>query len=130
MGQPESSSSSSSPSQGPPSSTREQQPSDSSWTVTITGSERHDGEGPYIWVVGAPDATTATAVAERHHQSIEEDDDTVVRGVEPGAPTAGYPWVYNDLRSIPYRTVVPTRRHRPADRPDAVPASAPIAACE
>ncbi|GAA1883995.1 hypothetical protein [Asanoa iriomotensis] len=81
------------------------------WTVTIAGSERHDGEGPYIWVVDAPDATSAAAVAEHHHQTSQEDTDTVVRSVEPGAPTADYPWAYNDLRGIPSRTVVLAPEH-------------------
>jgi len=78
------------------------------WTVTIAGSERHDGEGPYIWVVNAPDSTIAAAAAERHHQTTEEDTDTVVRSVEPGAPSADYPWAYNDLRGIPSKTIVLT----------------------
>jgi hypothetical protein len=78
------------------------------WTVTIAGSERHDGEGPYIWVVNAPDSTIAAATAERHHQTTQEDTDTVVRCVEPGAPAAGYPWAYNDLRGIPSKTIVLT----------------------
>jgi hypothetical protein len=78
------------------------------WTVTIAGSERHDGEGPYIWVVNAPDSTIAAATAERHHQTSQEDTDTVVRSVELGAPSADYPWAYNDLRGIPSKTIVLT----------------------
>jgi hypothetical protein len=78
------------------------------WTVTIAGTERHDGEGPYIWIVNAPDSTIAAATAERHHQTSQEDTDTVVRSVEPGAPTADYPWAYNDLRGIPSKTIVLT----------------------
>lgn len=78
------------------------------WTVTIAGSERHDGEGPYIWVVNAPDSTIAAATAERHHQTSQEDTDTVVRFVEPGAPSAEYPWAYTDLRAIPSKTIVLT----------------------
>jgi hypothetical protein len=78
------------------------------WTVTIAGSERHDGDGPYIWVVSAPDSTVAAATAERHHQSSQEDTDTIVRCVEPGAPTADYPFAYNDLRGIPSQTIVLT----------------------
>lgn len=78
------------------------------WTVTIAGSERHDGESPYLWVVNAANATIAAATAERHHRTNEEDTDTVVRYVDPGAPDASYPYAYNDLRGIPSRTLVLT----------------------
>jgi hypothetical protein len=78
------------------------------WTVTIAGSERRNGEGPYIWVVNAPDSTVAAATAERHRQATEDDADTVVCSVEPGAPTADYPWAYNDLRGIPSTTTMLT----------------------
>ena len=78
------------------------------WTVTIAGTERHDGEKPYTWVVNATDATIAAAIAERHHQTSQEDTDTVVLTVEPGAPAADYPFHHNDLRGIPSRTIVLT----------------------
>jgi hypothetical protein len=78
------------------------------WTVTIAGSERHDGEAPYTWVVTAANATIAAAIAERHHRINQEDTDTIVRYVDPGAPNANYPYAYNDLRGIPSRLVVLT----------------------
>jgi hypothetical protein len=73
------------------------------WTVTIAGSERYDGEAPYTWVVTAANATIAAAIAECHHRINEEDTDTIVRYVDPGAPNANYPYAYNDLRGIPSR---------------------------
>lgn len=78
------------------------------WTVTIAGTGRHEGEYPFYWVVGAPDANSAAVLAERHHRVSQEDTDTVVRAVEPGAPTADYPFAYEDLRGIPSRTIVLT----------------------
>ena len=78
------------------------------WTVTVAGTGRHEGEYPFYWVVNAPDANAAAALAERHHQISQEDTDTVVRSVEPGAPTADYPFAYEDLRGIPSRTIVLT----------------------
>jgi hypothetical protein len=81
------------------------------WTVTIAGAERHDGHGPYIWVVNAPDAAIAVGKAEQHHRTTEQDTDTVVRRVEPGAPGAEYGWAYNDLRGITAQTIVLTPRH-------------------
>ncbi len=86
-------------------------PAQGVWTVTIAGSERHDGHGPYIWIVNAPDANAAAAKAEHHHRTTEEDTDTVVRSVEPGAPGAGYGWAYNDLRGIASKTFVLTPQH-------------------
>lgn len=85
-------------------------PADGVWTVTIAGSERHDGHGPYIWVVNAPDAHTAATKAEQHHRTTEDDTDTVIRRVEPGAPGADYGWAYNDLRGIAAKTIVLTPR--------------------
>ena len=78
------------------------------WTVTIADSGRHAGGGISVWVVNAPDANIAAATAERQHQITQEDTDTVVRYVDPGAPTADYPWAYTDLRGIPSKTIVLT----------------------
>lgn len=86
-------------------------PTPGAWTVTIAGSERHDGHGPYIWVVNAPDATTAAVKAEHHHRTTEQDTDTMIRSVEPGAPGADYGWAYNDLRGIASKTIVLTPGH-------------------
>jgi hypothetical protein len=78
------------------------------WTVTIAGSERHVGGTPCVYVVDAPNATLAAAKAAHHHRTSEDDDDTIVRYLDPGAPTAGYPYTYQDLRGIPSQTVVLT----------------------
>src|SRR5688572_30580116 len=54
-------------------------PAHAVWTVTVAGAERHDGEGPYIWVLNASDANTAAVKAAHHHRTTEQDTDTVVR---------------------------------------------------
>jgi hypothetical protein len=70
------------------------------FTVTIAGSERHDGEEPYTWVLEADDFESAVEKALAHHKESQEDDDleTVWSQCFAGAPEnpCGYYW--NDLR--------------------------------
>lgn len=58
----------------------------SDWTVTLAGDERFDGEAPYTWVVEAPSAEAAVAIARRLFEEEEQDPDIVVIEVLPGEP--------------------------------------------
>jgi hypothetical protein len=70
------------------------------WTVTIAGSERHDGEAPYTYVVSAETQEQAWATALSTHIRREESVDCfIVPGKShEGVPAedCGYHW--NDLR--------------------------------
>ncbi|MBB5874592.1 hypothetical protein F4553_008026 [Allocatelliglobosispora scoriae] len=87
-------------------STHHLKPAANVWTVTVAGPERHDGEGPYIWVVNAPDADTAEAIAENIHRTTQDVTDIEVISTQSGAPSADYVWSYNDMRGIPAKTIV------------------------
>jgi hypothetical protein len=71
------------------------------WTVTIAGSERHDGEAPYTYVVSAESQQQAWSVALSTHIRREESVDCFIVPAESheGVPAedCGYGW--NDLRS-------------------------------
>jgi hypothetical protein len=67
------------------------------FTVTVAGSERHDGEKPYTYVVNAKDGETAGKQVLEHHKKENSDHDVLLVQVLPGAPVnAAYYW--NDLR--------------------------------
>jgi hypothetical protein len=70
------------------------------WTVTIAGSERHDGESPYTYVVSAESQQQAWAKALSTHIRREESVDCFIVPKESheGVPAedCGYHW--NDLR--------------------------------
>jgi hypothetical protein len=68
------------------------------WTVTVAGSERHDGEKPWTYCVSASSMDDAKSRVLAHHQQIQEDDDLLIVEDEcfPGAPPADvwYRWNY------------------------------------
>lgn len=67
------------------------------WTVTVEGRERHDGENPYTYVIGAADKVAAGEAVVAHHKAQNNDDDVNLLEVLPGVPeNARYHW--NDLR--------------------------------
>lgn len=70
------------------------------YTVTVAGSERHDGEAPYTYVLDAESKAEAYARAVAHH--IESNDDTDSHVVPEqsftGAPGENCGYAYNDLR--------------------------------
>lgn len=68
------------------------------FTVTVEGSERHDGEKPYTYVIDAVDGETAGKLVLELHMKENDDDDVNLLEVLPGVPVnAGYHW--NDLRT-------------------------------
>lgn len=70
------------------------------WTVTIAGSERHDGEAPYTYVVDSTTMDGATKLAIDNHSKGTGDNDIVLISVVAGAPHA-VDYEYNDLREKP-----------------------------
>ncbi|MFJ5532424.1 hypothetical protein [Streptomyces sp. NPDC093261] len=68
------------------------------YTVTIAGSERHDGEAPYTYVVNAPSGDAAWEYVARHHVEEEQDLDVERVSVELGVPGDGSGYHWNDLR--------------------------------
>lgn len=73
-----------------------------SFTVTIAGCERFDGEAPYTWVLEAPDVTAAIDAAMLYH-SVTQEEDVKDLELDPlgtfegePSPDCGYSW--NDLR--------------------------------
>ncbi|MBB6545696.1 hypothetical protein [Nonomuraea rubra] len=73
------------------------------FTVTVAGTERFDGEAPYTWVVQAPDMATAINEAVAYHaltqdQHLADLQIDPLRTFEgPPPPSCGYYW--NDLRA-------------------------------
>ncbi len=73
------------------------------FTVTIAGTERFDGEAPYTWVVEARDVASAMNKAMAYHAlsqdqrlcDLEIDPLRTFEGLPP--PDCGYYW--NDLRA-------------------------------
>lgn len=68
------------------------------FTVTIAGPERHDGEAPYTYVIEAVDLHAAVIMTQNHHQVEQEVTDTLVLEVFEGVPSANCGYVWNDLR--------------------------------
>ncbi|MFC8428576.1 hypothetical protein [Streptomyces sp. NPDC057253] len=70
------------------------------WTVTIAGSERHDGEAPYTYVVSAESREQAWAVALSTHIRREESVDCYIvpEKSREGAPAEDCAYHWNDLR--------------------------------
>jgi hypothetical protein len=71
------------------------------FTVTIAGHERHDGEAPFTYCMKARTQQEAIQTAIAHHSAEmdqDEIDDLIVIESEtyPGKPRGGYHW--NDLR--------------------------------
>ncbi|MFG1966243.1 hypothetical protein [Nonomuraea sp. NPDC049028] len=77
------------------------------FTVTIAGTERFDGEAPYTWVVEATDVTSAMNKALANHALLQEqrlcdleiDPLHTFEGLPP--ENCGYHW--NDLRPAALR---------------------------
>jgi len=71
------------------------------FTVTIAGSERHDGEKPYDYVIEAETAEAAAkAVTVEFAKQQWDANDIVVVGVKEGAPPPGYRYHWNDMRPV------------------------------
>lgn len=70
------------------------------FTVTVTGSERHDGEAPYVYVVTDHSMSLAWGQALAWHILNEEDIDSYVLADESfeGAPPEDFKGHWNDLR--------------------------------
>lgn len=68
------------------------------FTVTVAGSERHDGHKPYTYVVVAENYEDAAKKVTEHHRENNEDTDLVLVECFRGPPPirSGYAW--NDLR--------------------------------
>lgn len=66
--------------------------------VTIAGSERHDGEKPYTYVIRTDDSSEAVSFVIEHFKKETEQTDIKVVSVKAGVPAddCGYTW--NDLR--------------------------------
>ena len=69
------------------------------FTVTVAGSERHDGEKPYTYVLNCDNSQVAGDVVIAHHKSKNEDDDVILESVVPGEPPADCGYFWNDLRT-------------------------------
>ncbi|MFD7168626.1 hypothetical protein [Streptomyces violascens] len=68
------------------------------YTVTVAGRERYDGEKPYTYVIEDDQAINAVLRVMAHHRWENEDTDVIPISVfsgEPG-PNCGYFW--NELR--------------------------------
>ncbi|GAA2209697.1 hypothetical protein GCM10009850_051560 [Nonomuraea monospora] len=73
------------------------------FTVTVAGTERYDGEAPYTWVVEAPDVANAINKAMAYHahsqdqrlSDLQIDPLHTFEGLPP--VECGYHW--NDLRA-------------------------------
>lgn len=73
------------------------------FTVDVAGSERHDGERGYTYVVLAPSAEVAQKAVLAYFAAQEDDDDVIHERTVPGVPTTANepPNVWNDLRNDP-----------------------------
>ncbi|PRX53563.1 hypothetical protein B0I32_127152 [Nonomuraea fuscirosea] len=73
------------------------------FTVTVAGTERFDGEAPYTWVLAASDMADAISRATAYHALSQEErlcdlEIDYLRTFEGVPPTkCGYHW--NDLRA-------------------------------
>lgn len=77
------------------------------FTVTVAGSERHDGEAPYTYVLEAHSLVDAWAKALAHHMVEEGDIDAYVVADESfdGEPGPDDTYGWNDLRPVGYSLV-------------------------
>ncbi|MEU7830357.1 hypothetical protein [Nonomuraea sp. NPDC049129] len=71
------------------------------FTVTVSGSEREDGEAPYVWAVSAETPWQALCKAKEIHADSQEEEleNLVVEELLMGLPpeNCGYHW--NDMRT-------------------------------
>ncbi|MEU4232017.1 hypothetical protein AB0F17_47660 [Nonomuraea sp. NPDC026600] len=72
------------------------------FTVTIAGTERFDGEAPYTWVVEATDVTSAMNKALAHH-ALSQEQCLCDLEIDPlhtfeGLPPENCEYYWNDLR--------------------------------
>jgi hypothetical protein len=72
------------------------------FTVTIAGTERFDGEAPYTWVVEALDVMTAMNKALAYH-ALSQDQRLCDLEIDPlhtfeGPPPENCAYYWNDLR--------------------------------
>ncbi|MGN9847214.1 hypothetical protein ACTMTI_54955 [Nonomuraea sp. H19] len=73
------------------------------FTVTIAGTERFDGEAPYTWVVEAPDVMSAMNKALAYH-ALSQEQRLCDLEIDPlytfeGLPPENSDYRWNDLRS-------------------------------
>lgn len=69
-----------------------------SYTVTIAGPERHDGESPYVYALHARSLLEAYWIGLGFFQEEYETTDVVVEGVSLGVPGDNCGFFWNDLR--------------------------------
>ncbi|KAB8191504.1 hypothetical protein FH608_030060 [Nonomuraea phyllanthi] len=74
------------------------------FTVTIAGPERHDGEAPYTWVVEATDMASAMNKALAYHALSQDqrlwDLEIVPLHTFEGPPPENCGYYWNDLRLL------------------------------
>ncbi|SFI81184.1 hypothetical protein SAMN05216275_10554 [Streptosporangium canum] len=70
------------------------------YTVTISGREREDGEKPYTWVVDAesPQAAESKALEIHAYSQDEAFEDLEVEEIFQGPPGANCGYFWNDMR--------------------------------
>jgi len=68
------------------------------FTVTIAGSERHEGHKPYSYVVNAENADAAWAKVRDVFVKEQDDNDVERVRVEAGSPKRDCGYYWNDLR--------------------------------
>ncbi|QNA75361.1 hypothetical protein C8250_028845 [Streptomyces sp. So13.3] len=68
------------------------------YTVTVAGSERHDGEEPYTYVIAADCALDAVIRVLAHHRWQNEEDDVIPVSVFSGKPDPNCGYFWNELR--------------------------------
>lgn len=75
------------------------------YTITISGREREDGEKPYTWVAEGADLQKASDFALAFHawEQEEDPDNLIIEEAFEGLPDANCGYWWNDLRgeSIP-----------------------------
>lgn len=68
------------------------------YTVTVAGSERHDGEKPYTYVIEDERPLDAVLRVMAYHRMENEDDDVVPVSVFRGEPQPNCGYFWNELR--------------------------------
>jgi hypothetical protein len=68
------------------------------YTVTVAGRERYDGEKPYTYVIEDERAIDAVIRVMAHHRVENEDDDVIPIEVFAGVPGPNCGYVWNELR--------------------------------
>ncbi|BAJ30988.1 MULTISPECIES: hypothetical protein [Kitasatospora] len=68
------------------------------YTVTVAGTERYDGEKPYTYVIDYCCALDAVLHVLAHHRWENETADVIPVEVLLGEPSSNCGYVWNDLR--------------------------------